>query len=293
MVNHWNLSSINCNNFFFVSQPAANFWGLFSTVKTMNAKQQKRRSYRHALPSLPVLEQRRLVPGHKQEWCNAALLVIIYPQNISKGLATGQETKRQTFWSGLGHDFGVDCVLVRSGLILQPIELYRGENAICNVCLGYRESWAKKNEEKVRDMNRNYWVLHKEEKKAYNKEYNKLEIECEVCECRVRKCNWARHLVSRKHMLGGGGGKVDDDAGGGGGWDEGKAWPSHYCISVYTMEADNEPNYQCNILTHQDKWTSMLKKSQVAWVSGAPATEDPSSKTPRPQWNIQEVLEFH
>ena len=97
------------------------------------------------------------------------------------------------------------------------LELYRGENATCNTCLGYRESWAKKNEEKVRDMNRNYWVLHEEEKKAYNKEYSQREIECEVCECRVRKCNWARHLVSRKHMLGGGGGKVDDDVGDGGG----------------------------------------------------------------------------
>ena len=83
------------------------------------------------------------------------------------------------------------------------LELYRGENATCNTCLGSRESWAKKNEEKVRDMNRNYWVLHKEEKKAYNKEYSQREIECEVCECRVRKCNWARHLGTRKHMLGG------------------------------------------------------------------------------------------
>ena len=26
------------------------------------------------------------------------------------------------------------------------LELYRGENATCNICLGYRESWAKKNE---------------------------------------------------------------------------------------------------------------------------------------------------
>ena len=65
-------------------------------------------------------------------------------------------------------------------------------------------------------MNKNYWDEHKEEKKAYNTEHSKLEIECEVCECKVRKCNWARHLVSRKHMLGGGGGKVDGDVGGGG-----------------------------------------------------------------------------
>ena len=66
-------------------------------------------------------------------------------------------------------------------------------------------------------MNRNYWAEHREEKKAYSKEYSKLEIECEVCECKVRKCNWARHVASRKHMLGGGGGKVDGDVGGGGG----------------------------------------------------------------------------
>ena len=97
------------------------------------------------------------------------------------------------------------------------LKLYRGENATCNICLGYRESWAGKNPEKVRDMNRNYWAEHREEKKAYNKEYSKLEIESEMCECKVRKCNWARHVASRKHMLGGGGGKVDGDVGGGGG----------------------------------------------------------------------------
>ena len=93
---------------------------------------------------------------------------------------------------------------------------YRGENATRNVCLGYRENWAKKNEEKVRVMNKNYWDEHREEKKVYNKEYCQREIECEVCECKVRK-NWARHVGTRKHMLGGGGGKDDGDVGGGGG----------------------------------------------------------------------------
>ena len=54
-------------------------------------------------------------------------------------------------------------------------------------------------------------------KRCITKEYSKFEIECEMCECRVRKCNWARHLGTRKHMLGGGGGKVDGHVGGGGG----------------------------------------------------------------------------
>ena len=95
---------------------------------------------------------------------------------------------------------------------------YTGEKiSTCNICLGYRESWAKKNEEKVRVMNKNCWDEHREEKREYNKEYSRREIECEVCECKVRKCNWAKHLGTRKHMLGGGGGKVDGDVGGGGG----------------------------------------------------------------------------
>ena len=46
------------------------------------------------------------------------------------------------------------------------LELYRGENATCNICLGYGESWAKKNEEKVRVMNKNYWDEHKAEKRC-------------------------------------------------------------------------------------------------------------------------------
>ena len=75
-------------------------------------------------------------------------------------------------------------------------DLGRGENATCHICLGYRESWAKKNEEKVRVMNKNYWDEHREEKREYNKEYSQREVDCEVCECRVRKCNWAKHLSS-------------------------------------------------------------------------------------------------
>ena len=60
------------------------------------------------------------------------------------------------------------------------LKLYRVENVTCNICLGYRESWAGKNPEKVRDMNRNYWAEHREEKKVYNKEYSqrKLNVKC-------------------------------------------------------------------------------------------------------------------
>ena len=93
---------------------------------------------------------------------------------------------------------------------------YTGEKMLHAIfAWGYRESWAGKNPEKVRVMNKNYWAEHREEKKAYNEEYSQREIECEVCECRVRKSNWARHVGTRKHMLGSGGGKVDVDVGSG------------------------------------------------------------------------------
>ena len=49
----------------------------------------------------------------------------------------------------------------------------------------------------------------------------KREVECEVCRCKVRKCNWLRHVRTRKHRdgvgNGGGGGDMDVDAGGAGG----------------------------------------------------------------------------
>ena len=54
----------------------------------------------------------------------------------------------------------------------------------------------------------------------YNQEYNQREVECEVCRCKVRKCNWLRHLETRKHRdgvgNGGGGGDMDVDAEGAG-----------------------------------------------------------------------------
>ena len=38
----------------------------------------------------------------------------------------------------------------------RELNLYRGENLTCNICLGHRENWAKKNPEKVKEMNKNY-----------------------------------------------------------------------------------------------------------------------------------------
>lgn len=39
-------------------------------------------------------------------------------------------------------------------------------------------------------------------KKVYNQEYNKRELDCEVYGCKVRTCNWLRHLGTKKHGWG-------------------------------------------------------------------------------------------
>ena len=37
-------------------------------------------------------------------------------------------------------------------------------------------------------------------RKTYNQECNRREVKCEVCGCRVKKCNWLRSLGTKKHL---------------------------------------------------------------------------------------------
>ena len=82
------------------------------------------------------------------------------------------------------------------------LELYRGENLTCNICLGHRENWAKKNPEKVKEMNRKYREENPDEIREKKKAYNQIEIWCGICECNVKKCKWKRHEESNKHRMG-------------------------------------------------------------------------------------------
>ena len=79
------------------------------------------------------------------------------------------------------------------------------------------KKWAGNNPDKVRELSRNYGEEHKEEKKAYNQECNRREAGCKSCGCKVKKCNWLRHLRTKKHRNGvenkGGGGDMGGEAG--------------------------------------------------------------------------------
>ena len=60
----------------------------------------------------------------------------------------------------------------------------------------WHESMARRRERDRRRAKR-YYQEHKEElaekKKEYRKIYNKIDVECEVCKCTVRKCGWVKH----------------------------------------------------------------------------------------------------
>ena len=92
------------------------------------------------------------------------------------------------------------------------LEMFRGNNATCNGCLAHREKWAGNNPEKVRELWQTYHAEHREEISEKKKVYNQIEVDCEVCECKVKKNKWARHVKTEKHRKGvergGGDGKV-------------------------------------------------------------------------------------
>ena len=95
------------------------------------------------------------------------------------------------------------------------LEMFRGDDATCNRCLARR----KKNGQAIQTKSgsRKYGEEHKEEKKAYNQEWNRREAGCKSCGCKVKKCNWLRHLRTKKHRNGvenkGGGGDMGGEAG--------------------------------------------------------------------------------
>lgn len=70
----------------------------------------------------------------------------------------------------------------------------------CNACLEKGRRWRAKNLDKVKAK----WVEYYEENKPgilarnteYRKTYNLIEVDCEVCKCKLKKGRWSKHTVS-------------------------------------------------------------------------------------------------
>ena len=78
--------------------------------------------------------------------------------------------------------------------------------------MGHRTKWPGNNPEKVKELWQKY---HEERREGINekkKVYSQIEVDCEVCECKVKKNKCARHVKTEKHRKGvergGGDGKV-------------------------------------------------------------------------------------
>ena len=55
------------------------------------------------------------------------------------------------------------------------------------------------NPEKVREREKKYREANLEKIKASKKEYSQIEIDCEFCECKVKKYRWKAHTETQNH----------------------------------------------------------------------------------------------
>ena len=53
--------------------------------------------------------------------------------------------------------------------------------------------------EKFREGRKKYREANLEKIKASKKEYSQIEIDCEFCECKVKKYRWKAHTETQKH----------------------------------------------------------------------------------------------
>ena len=80
-------------------------------------------------------------------------------------------------------------------------DIYKGRCDLCHS--NFIDSIARRRERDRRKAKR-YYQEHKEElaemKKEYRTVYNKIDVECEVCKCTVRKYIWSKHILTQKHI---------------------------------------------------------------------------------------------
>ena len=55
------------------------------------------------------------------------------------------------------------------------------------------------NPENFREREKKYREENSEKIKASRKEYNQIEIDCEIWKCKVKKCRWKAHTETEKH----------------------------------------------------------------------------------------------
>ena len=88
--------------------------------------------------------------------------------------------------------------------VVKALEDFKDTNKYCERCLEKEREKYQKNREKKRERWQKYCrnnqteILEKE--KEYNKEYRQLEVFCDFCQCKVKKCRWSKHLYKPRSI---------------------------------------------------------------------------------------------
>lgn len=78
-------------------------------------------------------------------------------------------------------------------------DLFFENRKYCIRCLEKEKEKHQRHREKRLEYFEKYYEEHKEEIKEYKKGQSQIEIECEVCKCKMENCNWANHVLTNKH----------------------------------------------------------------------------------------------
>ena len=83
-------------------------------------------------------------------------------------------------------------------------EEFNDRNKWCIRCLEKEREKYHRNKEKKAERWQKYYVEHKDENKEqhreYQEEYRRIEVWCDICDCKVKKCRGPKHLQTQKHI---------------------------------------------------------------------------------------------
>ena len=87
----------------------------------------------------------------------------------------------------------------------KPVEEFNGINKYCIRCLEKEREKHQNNKEQRHQQSKKYREAHKEEinarRKEYSKVYNQIEVFCDICQCKVKKCRWSEHKKKLRSII--------------------------------------------------------------------------------------------
>ena len=82
----------------------------------------------------------------------------------------------------------------------KDISEFKNTNKQCNNCIGIRRAYYYNNLEKHKPWDREKYERKKEDILEKCREYKKIEIECTVCSCMIKKYRNVEHERTKKHV---------------------------------------------------------------------------------------------